>query len=156
PDLPSDLSDRAQDGWEPLLAVADQAGGDWPRRARLIALQLSAGVEVRDETIGVRLLADIRTIFDGRRIDRIASATLCEALCARDEAPWGDWYGRRFEPRNLAKQLKPYGIASKVIRINDRTPSGYTRDMFEDAWSRYLLPNAASSSTSSTDGQPPI
>ena len=27
-------NDRAKDMWEPLLAIADVAGGDWPRRAR--------------------------------------------------------------------------------------------------------------------------
>ena len=32
PDLPVD--DRAADTWEPLVAVADAAGGDWPKLAR--------------------------------------------------------------------------------------------------------------------------
>ena len=27
-------NDRAKDMWEPLLALADAAGGDWPQRAR--------------------------------------------------------------------------------------------------------------------------
>ena len=30
PALPDELDDRAQDVWEPLLAIADLAGGDWP------------------------------------------------------------------------------------------------------------------------------
>lgn len=30
PDLPDELDDRAQDGWEPLLAIADLAGGTGP------------------------------------------------------------------------------------------------------------------------------
>ena len=34
PELPDELSDRQQDSWEPLLAVADLAGGEWPERAR--------------------------------------------------------------------------------------------------------------------------
>jgi hypothetical protein len=33
-ELPDELDDRAQDIWEPLLAIADLAGGDWPTRAR--------------------------------------------------------------------------------------------------------------------------
>jgi Protein of unknown function (DUF3631) len=32
PELPDELDDRAQDIWEPLLAIADLAGGDWPTR----------------------------------------------------------------------------------------------------------------------------
>ncbi len=38
PDIPQDLDDRAADVWEPLLAIADLAGGDWPERAREAAL----------------------------------------------------------------------------------------------------------------------
>jgi putative DNA primase/helicase len=33
--------DRAQDLWRPLLAIAEQAGGDWPDRARRAAVELS-------------------------------------------------------------------------------------------------------------------
>jgi hypothetical protein len=34
PELPEALSDRQQDGAEPLLAIADMAGGQWPQLAR--------------------------------------------------------------------------------------------------------------------------
>ena len=37
PDMPEALNaagDRATDAWEPLIAIADVAGGDWPQRAR--------------------------------------------------------------------------------------------------------------------------
>ncbi|MET0195282.1 MAG: DUF3631 domain-containing protein, partial [Hyphomicrobiaceae bacterium] len=34
PATPPQLNDRAADAWSPLLAIADAAGGDWPRRAR--------------------------------------------------------------------------------------------------------------------------
>lgn len=32
--VPDELNDRAADSWEPLLAIADAAGGRWPTRAR--------------------------------------------------------------------------------------------------------------------------
>jgi len=35
PDMP--VEDRPADTWEPLIAVADLAGGDWPARARKAA-----------------------------------------------------------------------------------------------------------------------
>lgn len=38
PDLPEKLNDRAQDNWEPLLAIADVAGCGWSERARAAAL----------------------------------------------------------------------------------------------------------------------
>ena len=41
PDLPNCIQDRAADCWEPLLVVADEAGGDWPSRARAAAVHLT-------------------------------------------------------------------------------------------------------------------
>jgi hypothetical protein len=39
PEMP--LEDRAADTWEPLIAIADLAGGDWPTRARDAAATLA-------------------------------------------------------------------------------------------------------------------
>ena len=63
PSIPQGLHDRAADNWGPLLAIADEMGGEWPERARQIAVTFSA----RDEDEGsVRelLLCDIRRILD--------------------------------------------------------------------------------------------
>jgi hypothetical protein len=85
PDLPAELDDRAQDAGEPLLAIADHAGGDWPERARRALVELHGGRELDDESAGVRLLADIQTVLVDR--DRIASADLLAGLHGFDEAP---------------------------------------------------------------------
>ena len=45
PDLPPGVDDRDADIWEPLVAVADMVGGDWPKRARAAAVALIAGCE---------------------------------------------------------------------------------------------------------------
>src|SRR5881394_2580059 len=42
PSTPPGWNDRAADIWEPLLAIADLAGGEWPQLARDAAQQLSA------------------------------------------------------------------------------------------------------------------
>ena len=42
PVIPPSINDRDADVWEPLLAVADAAGGDWPQRARVAAVALVA------------------------------------------------------------------------------------------------------------------
>ena len=55
---------RAEDVWEPLIAVADLAGGDWPARARKAAAALTAEDDT-DTTLGARLLADLRDVFGG-------------------------------------------------------------------------------------------
>jgi hypothetical protein len=41
PQLPVELSDRAADAWEPILAISAFAGGDWQDRAQNAALALS-------------------------------------------------------------------------------------------------------------------
>jgi len=55
PALPNALNDRQQDNWEPLLAVAMVAGGNWPAIATAAALKLS-GSESAAQSIGVELL----------------------------------------------------------------------------------------------------
>jgi hypothetical protein len=138
PALPDELNDRAQDAWEPLLAIADAAGGDWPARARTAALELVADAEPEDESAGIRLLADIRSIFDERSVDRLASAVLVDALAGIEEAPWGEWYGKPITKRAVARFLSSYKIKPKTIRVGDQTPRGYRREQFEDTWARYL------------------
>ncbi len=138
PDIPTELDDRAADSWEPLLAIADLADGPWPAWARRAALALSAGADVEDDSLGVRLLADVRAIFEERQADRIATKDLVMALVALDEVPWGSLRGEAINARILARLLKPYGITSKQIRVGDVMRKGYEREALTDAWARYV------------------
>jgi Protein of unknown function (DUF3631) len=139
PVLPDELDDRAQDVWEPLFAIADRAGGDWPERARRAAIALSGNGARAEESAGIQLLADIRGILDLREADRISSATLAEALHEIEESPWSEWYGRPITARGIARLLARYEIRPKSVRLDDETTAkGYKRDQFEDAWTRYL------------------
>ncbi len=54
PDMP--VEDRVADTWEPLCAIADAAGGDWPARVRKATLVLSAAAGEADieASLGVR------------------------------------------------------------------------------------------------------
>jgi hypothetical protein len=148
PSLPVELDDRAQDGWEPLFAIADLAGAEWPEYARSAALALSAGEERDEDSTGVRLLADTRGVFHGRGVDRLSANDLCAALASDEEAPWVSWRGAAITPRGLAGLLRPYGIRSRTIRLADgSTPKGYPRELFADAWARYLPSTGALSAT---------
>lgn len=141
PNLPDQLDDRAQDCWEPLLAIADDAGGDWPERARFAALVLSGGRNDVDDSQGVRLLEDIRCAFADK--EKVSTKDLVDTLNKVEEAPWSSWNGGLgISPRDLARQLKPFHIKSETVRIGERTPKGYHRASFQDAWERYLPPEA--------------
>jgi len=138
PDLPSALNDREQDNWDPLLAIADVIGGDWPNRARTAALTLSS-MDNATGSDGTDILSSIKEIFEQKNIERISSVDLIDALCADDEQSWATYcYGKPITPRQLASLLKEYGIKSKSIRFDHGTPKGFERAQFNDAFSRYL------------------
>jgi hypothetical protein len=138
-DIPPELPDRAGDAWEPLLAIADAAGGVWPGRSRRAAVVLHAGRD-QDDSLGLRLLADARRVFDSRQVERIFTAELVAALQADEEGPWSSERSP-FTPHRLARLLHPFGIASKQLRIGPTSLKGYERDAFVDSWERYLPPS---------------
>jgi putative DNA primase/helicase len=149
PALPNSLNDRAQDNWEPLISIAEIAGGDWPRLATVAALKLS-GETTRSQSISVELLADIQEIFEMKNIDRISSAELITALCFDEEKPWAT-YNRGFpiKPRQVASRLKEFGIMSNTIRLGYTTAKGYMKIDFSDVFGRYLVNTSAASVTTS-------
>lgn len=138
PEIPDQLGDRAADGWEPLLAIADQAGGAWPSRARQAAIALSAAGVVDDESWGITLLADVRVVFGERGLDHLWTAPLIEALVAIEESPWADIRGKPVSATHVAKLLRPFGIGPKLVRHGGDVKRGYVAADFEDAWARYL------------------
>jgi putative DNA primase/helicase len=147
PELPVQLNDRAQDNWEPLLAIADVAGGRWPRVARDAALILSGETDMT-LTGGAELLSDIKAVFERLGKDKIGSATLINALCADEEAPWVTFNrGRPISPRQLARRLDAYGIKSKNVRIEFAVTKGFELAQFEDAFLRYLAAPPVPSAT---------
>ena len=142
PALPDEITDRAADCWEPLVAVADLAGGGWPATARAAAVSLVARLaeDRREASLGLRLLADMRTVLG----DDEAKTTvgILDKLQKLDESPWASVgkSGKPLSDRGLAVRLRAYGIKPKVIRVGGATPRGYRRDDFADAWLRYLPP----------------
>jgi hypothetical protein len=145
PIVPAALNDRAADNWRPLLAIADAAGGTWPERARAAAVSMSSDGPTREESIRTMLLSDIRAIFSERGVDRLSSEALVAELNAFKDRPWLTIRrGRELDPSRLAWMLKPFGIIPGTIRLDTgKTPKGYLRTAFNDAFERYLPSNAA-------------
>lgn len=132
PALPDALGDRAADIWEPLLAIATHAGGGWSERAAAAAIALSAQLDCDDGSAGVRLLADIRRVFDLVHRERVSSVDLVRALAELDDAPWGD--EQQIDVRALARMLKPFDIRPRLLRVGEAVLRGY----FTDPFDRYL------------------
>jgi hypothetical protein len=148
PAMPDGLRDRAEEVWEPLVAIADLAGNDWPARARQAARDLN-GDCTDSESIGVQLLSAIRTVFDETGAERLFTIDLLRALVERETEPWPGWWGREVDqakdgevPRKpameLARYLKPFEVQPTPIRIEQQRGRGYERAAFADPFARYL------------------
>jgi putative DNA primase/helicase len=150
PDLPKQLSDRSQDNWEPLLSIADVAGGVWRELAPRVAVAISGQGNEDGLTVGAELLSDIREVFETKRVERISTSELIEALCSDDERPWATYNrGKPITPRQTAKRLRSFGVASKTMRIGYGNCKGYELSQFLDAFSRYLPSSPSASVTAS-------
>jgi hypothetical protein len=136
------LEDRAADTWEPLVAIADLAGGDWPARARDAAATMTAAEAQQEEdtAASVRLLADLHQAFTAADAEALYTSSLLEALHKLEDAPWADWYGHPLTTRDLARLLRPYQVESKNIREHGTGAprKGYVRADLQDAWARYV------------------
>lgn len=143
PPLPETLGDRDQDNWEPLLAIAQCAGPEWVQRATDAALKLSSANKSSTST-GNELLAAIKEIFERKQGAKISTADLIAELVDDDEGPWATYNrGKQITARQLARQLAPYGIKSKTVRMGQwSTPKGFDAAQFEDAFARFLSPPA--------------
>ena len=147
PTMPDGVEDRPAEVWEPLLAVADAAGGAWPERARAACLALVKVAADRRVTLGIRLLADLQTIFGDA--DALHTSVILDRLCDRSkrpdgeayldaDAPWADLHGKPLAERGLATMLKKYDIHSIKVKVAGRALQGYRREPLHDVWQRYL------------------
>jgi hypothetical protein len=142
PELPDELSDRAQDVVEPLLAIADEGGPDLAARARTSVVHVINGaIDVDSTSPKLRLLSDCRTVIRAKGLlspGAIATAELLEGLRALEDAPWrtSGKDGLGLSGSRLAWLLRGYGIKSKQVRSFNA--KGYDLAPFEDAWARYL------------------
>jgi hypothetical protein len=148
PKMPAGVEDRNADVWEALLAVADLAGGEWPKLARRAAIELVEAAREIEPSLTIRLLADLRTIFEGE--EGLSTKDVLARLCLLEEAPWNDLKGKPITDRQLSQRLGAYGVKSKTIRIGAATPKGYTRADLHDLWRRYLPPLTDEATTSAT------
>lgn len=135
------VEDRAADTWEPLVIVADLAGGHWPSRARAACLAMTRNEVVQDEqtTLKTRLLRDVRRVFEqeGNK-DALRSQDLLAALVQDAEGPWAEYGTKGLNAYHLANLLRDFGISPANHRFeNGRQAKAYARNQFFDAWARY-------------------
>lgn len=134
------LGDRAADGWSSLIAIADEAGGSWPKWGRDAARELSAKQASESDGLGIRLLQDCRDVLEGWEHEHIFSVDLRRKLTDIEDGPWSDYKGGDISARSIAWLLGSYDIPSATRRIDGETKKGYRLEDFQDAFSRYIPP----------------
>jgi hypothetical protein len=138
PVMPAGVEDRAADCWEPLIAIADAAGGHWPETARVTAVTLVTDARRGGETLGIRLLADLQRVFTDAAAERMTTEHLLEALNGLDDAPWGDLRGKPLDARSLSRRLSKYDVSPRTIRVDGTVKKGYELTDLVDVFRRYL------------------
>lgn len=141
PDLPDELHDRAQDNWEPLFAIANLLGKEWPAKARKTAIVLSP-LDADTERLPVRLLDAIRAdVIPGHPYDVIAGKEIEEKLLEESDSQWHEMNrGKPVTATKVARLLKPFELAPRTHHDSSRRKSirGYRLTDFEPVIERYL------------------
>jgi len=135
--LPASLHDRAGDIWEPLLVLADLAGGDWPERAREAAVGLTTSAQ-ESCPIGA-LLFDLFLVFNGRGAEKLFTREVLDGLSCMKNRPWHSMRrGNEMTEVWLAQRLRPYGIKPQTIRVGGDVGRGYLAADFAESLKRYV------------------
>ena len=137
PLIPEGLANRAADVWEPLLAIADLAGGRWPELAREAALGLT--VSARERSPLAALLLEILVLMASNAKQQAFSRDIVETLNRYQDGIWAELRkGKTVDELWLSRQLRPYGVRPVIIRDGDRRARGYTIEQMKDTFRRYI------------------
>jgi hypothetical protein len=139
PSMPPELDNRRADNWQLQLAIADLCSGveDFGDKARAAAIKIERRVDSR--TASARVLAAVKAAFANFADDAIGSEDLIQTITADPDSEWAEWRaGKPITQAQLARLLRPYGIAPEQVRIGKRQVRGYVRAHFTEAWERYL------------------
>ena len=131
------LTDRELENFEPLLAILAVADASRLLELRRAAELLAAAKTdaAQDDSLTLRLLADIRTVWPQSE-PKIFSAELRARLKAVEDGPWAS--DEKFDARKLSRFLRPFSVTPQTVQIGKDNRKGYYRDHVEAAFDRYL------------------
>ena len=127
PRMPDVLDDRAEEAWEPLFAIADLAGGNWPERAGRPRSNSLPRARPRTRHSARGSSATFAALFDVKRRRPLLLRRPRREPERVGGVPWGDIRGKGARP--LARSHDGSGgtrIRPRTIRLEDgSTPKGY-------------------------------
>jgi Protein of unknown function (DUF3631) len=142
--LPDDsFGDRVRQNSAPLEAVLSVADPDRLREFQQVrsTLTTASDASLSDDAVQVRLLLDIKKVFEDKHTEELPSKELVEKLAAIETSPWGEWSkGKPLSQAKLARLLKPFQIYPGQSQNGQMR--GYRLSDFQDAFARYLPPES--------------
>jgi hypothetical protein len=147
--MPPELFNRTGDNWCGLFSIAEAAGGEWPERAKQAAME---EISEEDSNRALQLLEAIWQIFAEKKVVRMHTSALLQALVSVEEAPWKDANnGREIDGYWLREKLHAFlpqpanpEEAAALRRSREwregKGPArkGYTENHLGEAWWRYI------------------
>jgi Protein of unknown function (DUF3631) len=122
--------------WKLLLAIADLAGGDWPKAARQAAVKFAR--ERREPSQGKRLLSALWDMFKLHG-SIIATAKVQELLTADPNSEWANYSQGPISQWQIAKLFDPHDIHPRFVRPSGGKPErSYVEEDFATAFSHHL------------------
>jgi len=139
PRMPDGFFSRREENYHLMFAIADLAGGEWPKKARAAAIKLSQ--EHTSPSPGKRLLAIFFTLFT--RHGLLLTSKQAEQLVPVEDDEFANYknYGRPINKFEIATLMRPFRVFPGVIhprgRPADRGWNGGW-DAFTIAFRHYL------------------
>jgi len=131
-------NDRMQDNFTPLWRIAAALGAPWPDRLTAAYAAQAMAEDEDAEPASIMMLRDIAELFASRRADRISTSEIVGDLIVMEERPWADWrHGKPINAQSVAKQMKPFGVKVRVLKLNGSSARVYLRSDVEAAAARY-------------------
>jgi hypothetical protein len=150
--IPEALNGRDIDNWEPLLAVADVAGEDWPARAQRAAVWFCTEKAItKRDSLALRLLKEVVEFL--QEVEKAETTQIWHHLYNKSGAPWRDF--KFFNESWIRDTLYQFPGAPRQgdVRIGQVRAQGFHIDWFADLIERYISPGETPDTPDSLDNK---
>ncbi len=137
--IPETLNGRDVDNWEPLLAIAGVAGGDWHARAQRAAVWFcTEKAMTKRDTLALRLLKEVVEYL--QEVTKASTEQIYHHLYNKSGASWRDF--KFFNESWIRDMLYQFPGAPRQgdVRIGEMRAQGFHIDWFADLIERYITP----------------
>lgn len=136
--IPEGIEHRMLECAEPIVQIADAAGGRWPGAIRAALAELLLGDSSQPEPMSLTdsLLVSLKAVFADQ--EKMSTVELIDGLYELPGSEWRKlWPNREAAPRELSFMLAPKGIGPVRVRFGDLTVRGYRAADLAPLWDEF-------------------